>query len=146
MLLSSIPYRGGLGAGSGYLSGGGAWWSIVLLAIFNAFDTVGRTLPSWPAAAGVVPERALLGVVASRLLFLPFFLGIEHAWAPWLGDVAAVLGTVLFALSNGFLASLAVMRAPQGVAPEERETAGFLLSLSINLGITSGSQIALALT
>jgi hypothetical protein len=49
-------------------------------------------------------------------------------------------------VSNGFLASLALMRAPQGVEPgEEQETAGFLLSVMINVGILVGSQLALLL-
>ena len=143
VLLNRIPYRGGLGASSSYLSSP-AWWSIVLLAIFNAMDTVGRTLPSWPAAV-IVPERALLAVVTCRFVFVPLFIGIAEGWTPWLSDLAAVLFTALFALSNGYLASLAVMRAPQGVDPGERETAGFLLSLAINLGIVSGSQLALTL-
>jgi solute carrier family 29 (equilibrative nucleoside transporter) protein 4 len=145
VLLSRIPYRGGLGPAGSYLSSSG-WWSIILLAIFNAFDTVGRTLPSRKALAAFAPQRALLWAALARFAFMPFFLGIAGGWAPWLGDVAALLGTVVYSVSNGFLASLALMRAPQGVEPgEEQETAGFLLSVMINVGILVGSQLALLL-
>jgi hypothetical protein len=143
VLLSKIPYRGGLGPAGSYLSSSG-WWSIVLLAVFNTFDTVGRTLPSLRALAAFAPHRMLLACTLARFAFLPFFLAIAGGWAPWLGDVAAVLGTVAFAVTNGFFASLALMRAPQSVEPgEEQETAGFILSVAINVGILSGSQLAL---
>jgi equilibrative nucleoside transporter 1/2/3 len=177
VMLDKTPYRGQLGDGSAYLGAGKQeWWGIVLFAIFNVFDTLGRFLPAYPALVPL-PKAALLPCTLARLLFVPLFVGCVQSWAAWMGDVTVIIAVVLFAVTNGCLASRAcarrrrafrgialprrrspthslslsppqslavsIMRGPENVEPHEKETAGFLLSLILNLGIFAGSQTAL---
>ena len=96
-------YRHELGAGSEYLASDG-WWPTVLLALFNVADTVGRSLPAYPALVPI-PRAALLPCTLARLLVVPVIVGCVRQWAGWLGDLAVLLTLTVFAVSNGLLAS-----------------------------------------
>lgn len=116
------------------------WWSTIMLALFNVFDTIGRSLP---AKVLCISDRWLLPAALARFGIIPLFLGCAQSWAPAFGDIAAVVFMMLFATSNGYVASLCFMSAPGRVPPKEREMVGFLLSLCLNMGIVLGSQAAL---
>ena len=96
-------YRHQLGAGSEYLASDG-WWPTVLLALFNVADTVGRSLPAYPALVPI-PRAMLLPCTLARLLVVPVIVGCVRQWAGWLGDLAVLLTLTVFAVSNGLLAS-----------------------------------------
>ena len=128
----------------GGLLGGGGWWPIVLLAVFNLFDTLGRSVPAVPALQ-YVPAAALPAAVAARAAFTVLLVGCARRW-PGFGDAAALAAAAAFALTNGHYASVAFMVAPATVAPHERHTVGTLLSLALNLGIVAGSNAAFAFT
>ena len=134
-----LPYRGGLGLH--FFDGHSDRWQLTLLLVFNVFDTLGRFLP------GVVPSplrgRTLLAASLARVALVVLFAGCALGW-PGLGDVAALVIMVVFALTNGWLASLAMMQGPQVVREKDREAAGVLLSFWLQAGILVGSTAALA--
>ena len=132
----SIAFKNGLGS----LHIANSWWSIVLLTTFNTFDTVGRFLPS---VVQLLRGPSLTYATILRALTVPAFIGAALSWAPWMGDVYAFLVMCIFSVTNGYFASLAMMHGPGSVPPEQREMAGFVLSLFLQFGIFSGSQLAL---
>lgn len=132
----SVPFRHGLGS----LTMNNDWWGIVLLTVFNVFDTVGRFLPS---QAILLRGRGVLLAAAVRALTIPAFIGAAAGWAAWMGDAYTLALMAVFATTNGYFASLAMMQGPAGVPPREREAAGFVCSLFLQFGIFTGSQVAL---
>ena len=136
----NIPYRGQLHIAA--FDGHEDRWQLSLLLVFNIFDTIGRFMP------GMVPSllhgRALLTACLARVAFVVLFVGCQHGW-PGLGDAAAVAIMAVFALTNGYFASLAMMQGPQGVREKDREAAGVMLAFWLQLGILVGSQVAFAL-
>jgi equilibrative nucleoside transporter 1/2/3 len=99
----SLRYKGSLGASAGFLGSSG-WWGVVLLAVFNVCDTVGRALPGYKATI-FISESQLLPVVLCRFALIPLFLGCANNWASWMNDIFALCLTAVFAFSNGYLAS-----------------------------------------
>ena len=56
-----------------------------------------------------------------------------------------VIFTALLSFSNGHVASIVMMHAPQRVAPPLRDEAGGLMALFLTSGLCLGSYSALAL-
>ena len=145
VLIDRIPYRGGLGSRAGFLGTPKlGWWGVVLLAVFNVFDTVGRSAAGLPALTAL-SAPALVGAVVARGAFVVLMLGCALAWRGF-GDGATLALDAGFALTNGLFASLAFIGAPRasGVTPAEQQSVGMLLSISLNLGILVGSNAAFA--
>lgn len=143
-LMDTIPYRGGLGARAEWISSNG-WWPVLLLAIFNVADTVGRMAP---ARVICLSEASLVPLTLFRFAFIAWFLACTQSWvvSSLAADLLAVSAVFVLGVSNGYLTALAIMFGPARAATDEKETAGFMLSLMLNLGIMAGSQLALAFT
>lgn len=104
-------YKGGFGPGADYLYPwvfGGKWYVIILIALFNVCDTIGRTLPGYSKYIPHIPQKWLLTAILCRALAIPIFVGCAWRWSPSLGDITLTLTTVAFAFSNGYLASSAL--------------------------------------
>lgn len=134
-----VPYRGDLGMP--FFAGHSDRWQLALLLTFNIFDTLGRFLPG--VAPAPLRGRTLLAASLARIALVVLFVGCAQGW-PGLGDVAALVIMIVFALTNGWLASLAMMQGPQVVREKDREAAGVLLSFWLQAGILVGSTAALA--
>jgi len=124
--------------------------SLTCFLTFNSCAVLGNMLPSyvtWPS-----PERLFLPVIG-RLLFIPFFLlcnyrpsGVERLWPVlfhW--DGLYWLGAVLFALSGGYTASLALMYCPRSVEAEFASVAGMMGASAIGTGILAGILFSCAM-
>ena len=98
-------------------------------------------MPLSSAEPAALPPTQPLTI--GRFALVPLLFGCAHSWSPVFGDIMALLLTVVFAFSNGYLASLGIMWAPAHVEAHESEEGGFLMSLIINAGIVAGSNIAL---
>ena len=108
VMVYSTSYKGGFGSGSAYLGPGvfsGKWWTILIIGLFNLFDTCGRSLPGYSSLVPHLSQKYLLPAVLLRALAVPIFLGCAWAWFPWMGDVLVLLTTIIFSFSNGYLAS-----------------------------------------
>jgi len=148
-LENAIEYKGQLGGSASAIFNGqtNGRWGVVLLAVFNTFDTVGRFLPGRIIC---LTRSSLLPVTLLRFAFVPLFYVCAAGISPSIfGDIFALSLVAIFALSNGYVASLVFMLSPsrlEGRSLGDKERTGFLLSLFLNLGITIGAQIALAFT
>jgi equilibrative nucleoside transporter 1/2/3 len=116
------------------------WFGILLIGLFQFFDFVGRTLPRFTLLG--LNKRILCWPVFARALFFVVFILCIHPrvfsanWWP-------CIWMVLFATSNGFTGTLAMMFGPSVVEDHERPTAGYLMSLYLNSGIFAGVLFAL---
>jgi len=148
-LENAIEYKNQLGSAANSILDGksNGRWGVVLLAVFNTFDAVGRFLPGRIIC---LPRSSLLPITLLRFGFVPlFYICAKGISSSIFGDVFALVLVAFFALSNGYVASLVFMLSPsrlEGRSSSDKERVGFLLSLMLNLGITVGSQIALAFT
>ncbi|XP_068177981.1 equilibrative nucleoside transporter 1-like isoform X4 [Antennarius striatus] len=93
-------------------------------------------------------ESVLLPVfVGCRLVFIPLFMLCNvhpRVHLPVLMDhdgwFIAIM--VVFAFSNGYLASLCMCYGPKNVPPQEAETAGAIMAFFLCLGLASGAALS----
>ncbi|KAJ1147888.1 hypothetical protein NDU88_000729 [Pleurodeles waltl] len=110
---------------------------------FNVFDWAGRSLTAvclWPGK----DSKLLPLMVALRLVFIPLFMlcnvhprfympvFFEH-------DAWYITFMIIFAFSNGYLASLCMCFGPKKVLPYEAETAGSIMAFFLSLGLALGA-------
>lgn len=134
-VIFSLKYSGGFGDLTALVENG--WWPIILVAIFNIFDTLGRVLASY--LIDVMSSNVLLALTAFKALTIIPFILAKHGVV---GDVVVVVNMVILSLSNGTFCTLAMIFGQKDVAANEREVAGFLMSLMLLSGIVSGAMIA----
>jgi len=114
---------------------------VVIVSLFNLGDFVGRSLPRW---LSFVPPRWLVLPVLARAAFVPVFIFCvePHLIA---SDAATYSIVILFALTNGYLGTLAMQFGPEMVQPQDRERAGAvmvtMLTVGLTLGVWSGNAI-----
>ncbi|XP_068177979.1 equilibrative nucleoside transporter 1-like isoform X2 [Antennarius striatus] len=132
------------------LASGGAWERFFIpvccFLLFNLCDWGGRSFTAicmWPQK-----ESVLLPVfVGCRLVFIPLFMLCNvhpRVHLPVLMDhdgwFIAIM--VVFAFSNGYLASLCMCYGPKNVPPQEAETAGAIMAFFLCLGLASGAALS----
>ena len=129
----------------------GDWWSVILIVIFNLFDTIGRTsfssslvrerLELWIKGN----DRKLLVLVLSRALYVPLF---------WLcvkpdvlgNDILVILIVSTFALSNGVLSTYIITVGSNSFKDDrDKETVSNLIVLSLMFGLAVGSVFGVGL-
>jgi hypothetical protein len=100
---------------------------------------IGRVLPS---RIVLLSNKNLWIGTLIRFAFYPVFLLLAKSIL-FKNDVWTFIFMALFAMSNGYLASLTMMGAPSYLEPNERERGGFLMTCFLVMGIFFGSHIAL---
>jgi len=109
--------------------------------MFNLFDWLGRNLAGW---VQLIPANRLWIFVAIRFVFYPLFL-LCNVGGPTLvfdDDAWPILFMAIFAFSNGYLASLAMMYGPSLAPKQAAETAGTMMVFFLTAGIASGSFVS----
>ncbi|CAJ1431142.1 unnamed protein product [Effrenium voratum] len=125
---------------------GNDWYTTLVVGVFQIFDVVGRATPQGLEKIGVNCSRLFIPVWL-RVLFIPAFMALQRCpnsiAAPW-QDYLAFLTMALFAASNGWCSTLAMMYGPSQVKhPDEQHRAGVIMELGLILGIFAGSVLAL---
>ena len=127
-------------ASSGPQSWLAEWFSLILITLFMVFDFVGRYLPSFVT---VCTPRTLWITVVARVVFFPLFsLMAKGIWTAGVNFWAPVI-MIVFAFTNGYFSTIAMIFGPAPTAPEERETASTIMSFGLNFGIFCASFFAL---
>ncbi|XP_077381200.1 peroxisomal ATPase PEX6 isoform X2 [Festucalex cinctus] len=134
-------------------AGGRAWeryfvpvWCFLL---FNVSDWAGRSLTaicSWPGR----DSRLLPVLVASRAALVPALMLCNvqprrHLPVLFRHDAFFAAFMLLFAFTNGYLASLAMCFGPKKVLPHEAETAGSIMAFFLSLGLALGAALSFVL-
>ncbi|KAF8789193.1 equilibrative nucleoside transporter 4-like [Argiope bruennichi] len=119
----------------------GSWMPVILMAIFNFFDFIGKILAS---VSHDWTRKQLLLLSASRIFLVPLLaLCAAPRGAPYLsGEGWSMIFSLLLGLSNGIAGSVPMIVAPSVVPDERKELTGNIMTLSYMLGLTTGSGVA----
>lgn len=132
------------------LADGGSWdlyfIPVSCFLLFNVCDWSGRSLTAlfmWPHKDSLILPVSIL----SRVVFIPLFMLCNvqprlHLPVYFHHDGIFIAFIVLFAFSNGYLASLCMCYGPQNVLPHEAETAGAIMAFFLSLGLALGAGLS----
>ncbi|KAK9063445.1 hypothetical protein SSX86_017315 [Deinandra increscens subsp. villosa] len=115
------------------------WYPIILIASYNVFDLVGKTLTS---VYVVENSKVAIGASFARLLFFPVYLACLHGPMFLRTEIPVTIVTCLLGLTNGYLTSCLLMVAPKTVPLQHSETAGIVLVLFLVFGLAIGSVVS----
>ena len=125
----------------------GALWSPSLFLLFNVGDLFGRLLATaYPKS----PPRGdvLLKLAALRLVFLPIIAACDVSISHWMipsvfkSECWSLAFIAALAVTNGWLASVAMMHGPSRAPAALRASEAFDLSFALVLGIFLGSVLS----
>ena len=137
LLYPSIVYSGHL-----TLFKSADWTIFIFNLMFNFGDFSGRSLGrlrhEYPRPVYVI------GVLTRCLLIASTFLmGFNPYNDFWGNNAVIMINALLIGLSNGFFVVAAGNSFPNKLDNHEKEFGGFIISMTINLGIALGSMISL---
>nr|XP_025867153.1 equilibrative nucleoside transporter 4 isoform X2 [Vulpes vulpes] len=119
----------------------GEWLPILIMAVFNLSDFVGKILAALP-----MDWRGthLLACSCLRVVFIPLFiLCVYPSGTPALRHPAwPCVFSLLMGISNGYFGSVPMILAAGKVSPKQRELAGNTMTVSYMTGLTLGSAVA----
>ncbi|MGH0140275.1 UNVERIFIED_CONTAM: hypothetical protein FKN15_008953 [Acipenser sinensis] len=86
-------------------------------------------------------------MVVARVVFVPLFMLCnvqprENLPVLFGHDAWYIIFMILFAFSNGYLASLCMCFGPKKVAPHEAETTGAIMAFFLSLGLALGATVS----
>lgn len=118
----------------------GDWFPIVLIALYNIGDLVGKSGPGYYNAFETCPQLTPYAALV-HCVFLPLFIGrLKH---PGLGDISALFAVFVLGCSTGYIACCAMMLAPMGCKPADKAMAGTISSMLLVSGLACGSFLGL---
>ncbi|KAF1560755.1 Equilibrative nucleoside transporter 4, partial [Eudyptes moseleyi] len=119
----------------------GEWLPILIMAIFNLSDFVGKILAALPYDWR---GTHLLVYSCLRVVFIPLFIMCVYPnGRPTFGHPAwPCIFSLLMGITNGYFGSVPMILAAGKVSPEQRELAGNTMTVSYMTGLTLGSAVA----
>ncbi|XP_009862968.1 PREDICTED: equilibrative nucleoside transporter 4 [Apaloderma vittatum] len=119
----------------------GEWLPILIMAIFNLSDFVGKILAALPYDWR---GTHLLIYSCLRVVFIPLFIMCVYPnGKPTFGHPAwPCIFSLLMGITNGYFGSVPMILAAGKVSPEQRELAGNTMTVSYMTGLTLGSAVA----
>ncbi|XP_043567213.1 equilibrative nucleoside transporter 4 isoform X1 [Chiloscyllium plagiosum] len=119
----------------------GEWLPILIMAIFNLSDFVGKILAALPYDW---KGLHLLICSCTRVVFIPLFLlcVLPGDQAVFNHPAWPCVFSLLMGISNGYFGSVPMILAAGKVNPEQRELAGNTMTVSYMSGLTLGSAVA----
>lgn len=114
------------------------WYPILLIAVYNFSDLVGKSLTAIYVMKGI--GKASLACMC-RLLFYPLFAGCLHGRKWVRTEVPVVLLTFLLGLTNGYLTSVLMILTPKSVPDLEAEKSAVVMAVFLGFGLLSGSVL-----
>ncbi|XP_030626833.1 equilibrative nucleoside transporter 1 [Chanos chanos] len=129
----------------------GSSWDLYFIPVscfllFNLMDWAGRSLTAvcmWPGQ----DSKLLPALMVARVVFVPLFMLCNVQPRSYLPvffehDAFFIVIMILFAFSNGYLASLCMCFGPRKVLPQEAETAGAIMAFFLSLGLALGAALS----
>ncbi|KAG9159361.1 hypothetical protein Leryth_025385 [Lithospermum erythrorhizon] len=112
----------------------GSWYAIVLVALYNVWDLIGRYVPVIKCIK-LESRKGLLFACLSRFLLVPaFYFTAKYGDQGWMIMLVSLLG-----LTNGYLTVCVITIAPKGYKAPEQNALGNLLTLCLLGGLLSGA-------
>ncbi|CAN1254993.1 Equilibrative nucleotide transporter 3 [Linum perenne] len=113
--------------------GMGTWYMLLLIAMYNLWDLIGRYVPMVDAVK-LKSRRWLMVATLARFLLIPaFYFTAKYADKGWMIALTSFLG-----LTSGYLTVCVVTLAPRGYKGPEQNALGNLLVLFVLAGIFTG--------
>eukprot|EP00005_Dracoamoeba_jomungandri_P001169 CAMPEP_0174259476 /NCGR_PEP_ID=MMETSP0439-20130205/8294_1 /TAXON_ID=0 /ORGANISM="Stereomyxa ramosa, Strain Chinc5" /LENGTH=440 /DNA_ID=CAMNT_0015343373 /DNA_START=155 /DNA_END=1477 /DNA_ORIENTATION=- len=132
------------------------WFAVLMIFCFQFFDFIGRSIPIFQSYFSWTPKvckfmwssffsRKFLWIptFARFLFFALFIFCIDPLY--YNSDGWYFFFMAVFAVSNGYLGTLAMMYGPTGALDHEKEVAGIAMSFFLNFGIFCAAHFALVL-
>lgn len=117
------------------------WMVVLLIAEFNVFDTIGRFLAGCFRPAMFGPSKLHVHAALRFLMYGIFLMALKGVG--FLSDSTTVIVmNAIFSFTNGYYASLAMMYGPDAADVHEKEAAGYIMSLFLNVSILFGSSVS----
>lgn len=116
-----------------------SWYPLIVVSTFAVGDIFGRCFFSGKLAVQkphILPVMTLL-----RFVSIPIFILLWVGFLPYLWFFV-VLSVFVHGYSNGFLMNMAFVIAPLLTSEQEREAAGRLIFIMVNIGLFLGSSFA----
>ncbi|XP_073218029.1 equilibrative nucleoside transporter 4 isoform X2 [Lepidochelys kempii] len=119
----------------------GEWLPILIMAVFNLSDFVGKILAALPYDWR---GTHLLIYSCLRVIFIPLFIMCVYpSGKPTFNHPAwPCIFSLLMGITNGYFGSVPMILAAGKVSPEQRELAGNTMTVSYMTGLTLGSAVA----
>jgi len=118
-------------------------FSILMVFIFQVMDMIGRSLPRWTQ---IIKSRVVWLFALIRVVFYPLIIFCIKPRI-FANDAAAIAIMAVFATSNGYIGTLAMMYGSSSPKLQnyEREAAGTIMSFFLNAGIFTGVLFSFAI-
>ncbi|CAJ2654972.1 unnamed protein product [Trifolium pratense] len=111
----------------------GTWYALVLIAMYNVWDLVGRYVPLIKII-NMESRKLITTAVVLRFLLVPaFYFTAKYGTQGWMIFLTSFLG-----LSNGYLTVCVLTAAPKGYKGPEQNALGNILVFFILGGIFTG--------
>ncbi|GAB2214982.1 hypothetical protein Droror1_Dr00019352 [Drosera rotundifolia] len=109
----------------------GSWYALVLIAMYNVWDLIGRYVP---LLVMLKSRKGLMAAILARFLFIPcFYFTAKYGDQGYMILLTSVLG-----LSNGYLTVCVLTTAPEGYKGPEQNALGNILIMCLVAGIFLG--------
>lgn len=112
------------------------WYPVILMALFNVGDFVGKMTPVYWMINEV---KYLVAGSLLRILFFPLYGLCIYGPSILRTEVPIILLTISLGYTNGLYTSWLMMTGPSRVSQAESEAAGVIMVLFLVLGLTLGS-------
>ncbi|XP_076950251.1 equilibrative nucleotide transporter 3-like [Bidens hawaiensis] len=111
----------------------GSWYPLVLVAIYSAWDFIGRYIPLIKSTK-IKSRKGLMIAILSRVLFIPaFYFTAKYGDQGWMLMLTSFLG-----LTCGYLTVCVMTAAPKGYKGPEANALGNILMVFLVGGIFAG--------
>ncbi|CAI8616040.1 unnamed protein product [Vicia faba] len=111
----------------------GTWYALVLIAMFNICDLIGRYIPL-VKILNLESRKLITIAVISRFLLIPaFYFTAKYGTQGWM-----ILLTSFLGLTNGYLTICVFTSAPKGYKGPEQNALGNMLVLCLLGGLFAG--------
>ncbi|KAJ4801575.1 Nucleoside transporter [Rhynchospora pubera] len=111
----------------------GSWYALVLIAMYNVWDLIGRYVPLIPRLK-LTSRKWILAATLSRFVLIPAF----YFTAKYGDQGYMIMLTSFLGLTNGYLTVCILTEAPKGYKGPEQNALGNLMVLCLLAGIFSG--------
>ncbi|KAG5885213.1 hypothetical protein JTB14_012236 [Gonioctena quinquepunctata] len=118
----------------------GSWMPILMMALFNGADLIGKMLASARYWTGARMVRCSV----ARLIMIPLMVMCvaPRAHPIFSAEITAFTFSLFLGLTNGILGSVPMIQAPTKVDDRHRELTGNMMTLLYMFGLAAGSLVA----
>ncbi|KAJ9686825.1 hypothetical protein PVL29_015602 [Vitis rotundifolia] len=111
----------------------GSWYSLVLIAMYNGWDLIGRYIPLIKGIKLKSRKGLMIGILTRFLLIPAFYFTAKYGDQGWMIALTSFLG-----LTNGYFTVCVLTEAPKGYKGPEQNALGNILVFFLIGGLFAG--------